>query len=475
MVTAGRFRSFFLRCIAMAAVVAPGGCTDSSDGSAVSDTGTAVADAANTTDGGSDSGVDPNDGGDAGTPVDGSVTGTWPIERVTLGDNGLEPDGGSFDLQLSPTGRYALFRSAAMNLRPNPSNAAGHIYLRDRQLDTTTMVSLDDDGEPVPVIQDTMSMSDDRTKVVFKTQYAQVTPGGSSNRGIFLRDLTAETTRIVSLNNTDEQANGSADTGVISGNGEYVAFTTTAINMGPGSGRDHVYVRDLDAAATILIGQTNGEVANQATLQPDISDDGQTVVFMSQASNLPSADGTRQVYVTTLGSLTPQMVSVNGSGEVANATAQYPAISGDGRFVAFYSTATNLVPGADDGFPHVYLRDTMLGTTVVASVDDNGQPISGAFGEKPGISDDGRYVSFITVTPGTASDTNASTDTYVFDRESGTSARASLTYEGAEPTASCFRSVMSGDGSVVGFMTISAAMVADKASVHQDGYAVMRP
>jgi uncharacterized repeat protein (TIGR01451 family) len=166
-----------------------------------------------------------------------------------------------------------------------------------------------------------------------------------------------------------------------------------------------------------------------------ISADDRYVVFASGSNQLVANDtnGRQDIFVRDRQTGTTTMVSRAADGSLGNDHAGQAAISADGRFVAFVSAATNLVPGDTNGFPDVFVRDLQTGTLVRASVSSGGgQANAGAF--SPSISADGRYVAFASgsdnLVPG---DTNVfNVDVFVRDMVLGTTERVSLRPDGSQ-------------------------------------------
>ncbi|MFE0460673.1 TolB family protein [Kitasatospora sp. NPDC058965] len=198
-----------------------------------------------------------------------------------------------------------------------------------------------------------------------------------------------------------------------------------------------------------------GGAQPDAAASPDaISADGHTVVFDSAATNLVpgGGDGSNGIYACDLHSGRVQRVDVAESGARPNGYGYGGAVSADGRYVAFTSTADNLAPGATRGIENVFLRDLRRGRTELISVGSGTGPQVG-MSTWPGISADGRYVAFgssrADLVPG---DTNNVADIFVRDRRAGTTVRVSVHSDGTQGTVgSAFPSV-SADGSRVVFV-----------------------
>jgi Tol biopolymer transport system component len=192
---------------------------------------------------------------------------------------------------------------------------------------------------------------------------------------VFLRDRTNGTTTLVSVNLSGTAGgNGDSLPMGLSTNGQFAVFESSASDLvvGDTNNATDVFVRDLVSGATLLVSvSTNGLVGNGASRSPAMTPDGRYVAFVSAANNLVAGDINRipDVFVRDLQANVTTLVSVGARS--TNAMYLYggseaPDISADGRFVAFYSSATNLVPGVPAG-GDVYVRDVATGTTIWAS------------------------------------------------------------------------------------------------------------
>ena len=183
---------------------------------------------------------------------------------------------------------------------------------------------------------------------------------------MFVRDLRSGTTRRVSLASDGTQANDFSENPAISADGRYVAFDSVASNLVPGDTNQpsDVFVRDLRSGTTRLVSLAmNGAQANDSSDYPAISADGRYVAFRSFATNLVpgGTNGSEDVFVRDLRSGTTRRVSVAPGGRQANGESFTPAISADGRYVAFDSSASNLVPGDTNHASDVFVRDLRPG------------------------------------------------------------------------------------------------------------------
>lgn len=224
---------------------------------------------------------------------------------------------------------------------------------------------------------------------------------------------------------------------VISGDGRFVAFESHDATLVPGdtNGFKDIFVYDRESGAIARVSvATDGAQANSESQQPGISRDGRWVAFHSFASNLVPGD-TNGVYDTFLHDrqtgITTRVSVASGGAESAGAIERFvhPHLSADGRYVAFVSSASDLAPGDVNTVDDVFLHDRMASTTEIVSVDSNGSSVTGPV--VGGISDDGRWVAFSsfldTVVP---DDTNQDLDVFLRDRVAGTTTRVNVSTAG---------------------------------------------
>jgi Tol biopolymer transport system component len=286
-------------------------------------------------------------------------------ERVSIATGGTQGTDDSSLPSISADGRYVAFESRANNLVPGDTNSADDIFVRDRQLGTTERVSVDSGGVQGNSSSHDASISGDGNFVAFDS-YASNFVGMDTNGtvDVFVRDrLNSVTTRASS---TPSGATGSGQSLVpsISGDGRYVAFRSTVGTLvaGDTNGVFDVFVHDRQTATTERVSVGPGGVqANGLSVVSGlaISADGRCVAFQSNATNLVAGDtnGFSDVFVRDRQTLTTERVSVSSGGVQGDINSSDPTISATGRYVAFQSSATNLVAGDTNGTPDAFLRD----------------------------------------------------------------------------------------------------------------------
>ena len=402
-------------------------------------------------------------------PAAGNLT-----ERVSVGSGGEEGNNHSWIGGISADGRYIVFRSAASNLVPEDGTGEADVFVRDRLTGATELVSVNDAGEQGNAYSVGGSISADGRYVVFvsyATNFLDVDANGYGP-DLFVRDRIAGVTELVGVSGTGKQPNGDLGDYAISADGRYVAFESEATNLVPGatSGIRPIYLRDRLEGTTELVSVslTAGE-ADYCCFAPSISADGRCVAFYTAALNLvPGETGPElcDIFVRDRQSATTEKVSVNSLGEPANRGSLCTAITPDGRYVAFKSYATNLAPGVvAEGCREVFVRDRVAGTTEIASVNNSGVQSMGE-AISVSISADARYVAF-------ASDgynlgaSFSEWQVFVHDRSAGITGCASLSSDGARADWGA-EARLSADGRYVAFESGAENLVADDTNGFQD-------
>jgi Tol biopolymer transport system component len=248
----------------------------------------------------------------------------------------------------------------------------------------------------------------------------------------------------------------------MSDDGRYVAFDSAATNLVPGdtNDREDVFRRDRRTGVTTRISVSGtGAQGDRGAFTPAISADGRYVAFVSDGADLVPGDGNgvADVFVRDTRAGTTQRVSVTSAGGEADGDTGNPTMSADGRYVVFESYASNLVPGAGPG--NVYRHDRTTGTTTLVSAGPDGRAADSGF--QSDISPNGRYVVFVSMAPTLVpGDTNAEGDIFRRDLTDGTIVRAGVADdEGELPTGSRNPSVS--DNGLVAFWSDSVATAGD--------------
>jgi Tol biopolymer transport system component len=404
---------------------------------------------------------------DAGAAAAGTFGST--TTRVSVKSNETQVFAPSSQSEMSRDGRYTAFVSDAQNLVAGDTNGAPDVFVRDRVAGTTTRVSVATGGGQGNGRSDLPSISRDGRYVAFFSEATNLVTGDTNGRSdVFVRDLVAGSTRRVSVTTGGGQANGDSEFPSISDNGQQVAFGSAASNLvsGDGNGLHDIFVRDLTAGTTRRVSvSSSGAGGNGASLFPAISGNGNVVAFVSDATNLVPGDtnGNRDVFVRVRSANLTQIVSIGAGGEPADNLSAEPAVSRNGRYVAFDSSASNLVEGDTNGLQDVFVRDRTAGTTQLVSAWPAGTPTN-RLSTAPDISESGQAVVFTSQ----LSDAGALTNVYRRNRTTGVTDLASPGLFGQPANSNSFGASVSPDGLHVGFTSTASNLVPGDTNNQQD-------
>jgi Tol biopolymer transport system component len=241
---------------------------------------------------------------------------------------------------------------------------------------------------------------------------------GNGFADIFVRDLQDGTTERVTVSTVGGDSDVASWGSSISANGRHVGFISSAGNLVENdNGARDIFVRDLDLGQTFRASvDPAGSDANGSSIGVSVNDDGSVVAFSSEASNLVEGDtnGLADIFVRDLDADSTTRVSVSGGGAQASVGGSWaPSLTFDGRFVTFLSEDENLVADDSNGFSDIFSHDRQTGRTVRLSVPMAGGQASD-FSRSPSVSGDGRYVAFESPASDLVSgDTNGFMDVFV--------------------------------------------------------------
>jgi Tol biopolymer transport system component len=437
---------------------------------------------------------------------------------------GAEGNNASTAPSNSSDGRYVAFESQADNLVANDTNTDKDIFVHDRQTGTTTRVSVDSVGAEGDDRSTAPSISSDGRYVAFESDATNLLGVGNDTNAwsdIFVRDRDADgdgiydepgavSTVRVSVVSDETESIDPSNTPSISADGRYVAFESggeldlMAIEL---QFFPDIFVHDRDTdgdgtydepgqVSTIRMSEDSaGNEATAASSSPSISADGRYVAFESIATNLVPGGGNGSIHIFVHdrdldgdgiydepGAVSTVRVSVNSLGGEGNDDSSSASISADGRYVAFESLATNLVPGGSNGSIHIFVHDRDADgnviydepggiSTVQVSVDSAGSEGNGN-SSSSSISDDGRYVAFESLSTNlVADDNNGSADVFVHDRDADgngaydepgaiSTVRVSVDLDGVQGNGNSNAPSMSADGKSVTFQSGADNLVA---------------
>ncbi|HUH08154.1 MAG TPA: hypothetical protein VML96_10150, partial [Egibacteraceae bacterium] len=295
-------------------------------------------------------------------------------ERVSVHTDGTQGNLDSFDAAVSADGRYVAFDSESMNLVAGDTNAKFDVFVHDRDTGATERISVHSDGTQGNSESFSRAISADGRYVVFDSAATNLVPGDTNaEHDVFVHDRDTGTTERISVRSNGAQGNGHSSAGAVSADGRFVAFHSLATNLidGDTNAERDVFVHDRATGATQRVSiASDGAQSDANSGEPAMSADGRLVAFQSEASNLVAGDtnGVFDIFVHDRATGATERVSVGSDGAQGDGLSLNAATSADGRFVAFDSAATNLVTGDTNALFDVFLHDRWTGATERVSI-----------------------------------------------------------------------------------------------------------
>ena len=372
---------------------------------------------------------------------------------------------------LSRNGRMVVFHSLATNLVDGIQNGVTQVYARDLWTRSTHRVSEGSNG-PADKGATSLGVSADGTRFLFRTPAANLVPDGTTNLiQVFLFDAATGGVSMVSVNSAGAPAaKGTGVDGVLSEDGLKVVFESSSLNLDPlkdGSRADHghrdLFLHDTTTGTTGLLTRShNGlDPANGENYLPSISTDGSVVAFASRATNLVTGDtnGRDDVFLWTAGTITRL---VGSDGAQLNQNAGSPTLSGNGRYLAFTSGATNVVPSSADGQGGLYIFDRVTQTYERhVLLHQNGSPAGFAIGD---ITPDGRHIALTAGDLLASNDTDGAFDVYRFDRLTNLVELVSLSQTGTNAPGTAWKGSLNESGSLAAFQSFPSLQATSNAT-----------
>jgi Tol biopolymer transport system component len=422
-----------------------------------------------------------------------AVAATTSATIVSRASSGAQLDGSSETPAMSADGRYVAFATDA-EFYPGDENGAVDIFRKDLLTGAILPASVNDEGVFADFDSYSPSISADGQKVAFLTDdddvldlYDDLDRDQNLSIDLYVRDFGAGTTRPAFLYDIPGDGDPVAytpvdgvDAGMISRDGStVVAETYSSINATEGLDefdRD-VYVRALSGGATRRVSKNPSTNTGGGGFDPSISTNGRFIAFASDATNITAStdlNGLTDIFVfdrdtdndgvfDETGAVATTRASVATAG-VTNGHSTEPGISGDGRYVAFVSQATNL----GGLYAGVYLRDRQTNTNSWVS-PSFGAP-DGSF-SAPVVNDGGRYVAFSSNASAlVAGDTPGTSDIFRRDVSTATTLRVTEGNNGAQPDGQSYGADISPSGSVVAYTSGAANLVPTDTNANSDAF-----
>ena len=401
-------------------------------------------------------------------------------ERVSVSSTGEQANGSSgtviydrYGLSISADGRFVAFTSNASNLVDADTNGASDVFVYDRTTQETERVSVSSTGAQANESSNEPSISADGRFVAFVSGARNlVADDTNGEQDVFVYDGTTQETERVSVSSTGAQVNNYSHTPAISSDGRFVAFQSRAKKLvdADTNGVSDVFVHDRvthrDPAGQCQLDRGPGPQPQRPSV--DLRRWAVRRVHLGIGSTLVRADtnGADDVYVHDRITGKTRRVSVSSTGTQADSMwdgSYEPSISAGGRFVAFFSEASNLVRADTNGSWDVFVRDRFTHTTRRVSVSSTGAQANGR-SMNPSISAHGRFVAFTSNASNLAdADTNGTWDVFVYDLTTHLTRRVSVSSTGVEGDVSSesWDPSISASGAFVAFASLSRFLVTD--------------
>jgi dipeptidyl aminopeptidase/acylaminoacyl peptidase len=398
-------------------------------------------------------------------------------QRVSLTEFGTQVFNAAYEPSVSRDGSRVAFHTQAA-LVVGDTNGTTDVYVFDRTSYSVTLVSTSTSGTLGNSSSYEAAISGDGQWVAFST-YATNLYGFDTNGlpDVMLKNLaTGSLTRVSALVGSIHAASGESRRAALSYDGRFVAFDTTGDIYSAEDTNDDwdVYLRDMQQGTIQLVSRAVfGGAGNSGSVRASVSDNGRYVCFSSASTNFSfgDANGTTDVFVRDVAAGATSLVSRVPGGAQGNDSSWQPSMSADGQRVAFATYATNFVFGDTNGRADVYVVDRAANTLRLMS----GAPAGGFTsdgGSEAHISADGSTVVFTSAAPEITSDASPFLSTYVRNIERGVTRLASRpTGPDGQPDGPSRYPAVNGDGSVVVFDSTATNLVAGDVNLTKDIFA----
>ncbi len=396
-------------------------------------------------------------------------------ERASLSASAGQGSGDSDQVSISGDGRYVAFRSAATNLIVGDTNGVTDVFVRDRWTGLVERISVSSLGVEATAESMEPNISYDGRFVVFASEANDLAldiPSGSS-KDIFVRDRIQRTTRTVTMSAAGGASNGDCHRPRVSSDGRYVTFEGSPSNLiAAGTTNYQVFRRDMTAATVLVSVNLSGSAGAGFSWNGGVSGDGRFVVFVSNVANLvtPDTNGNTDAFVRDVTLGLTRLVTVSSAGVQGTGAAFInSSISRDGRWVAYASSAPNLAPGEFGASYDIFVHDLLTLQTFRSSVTSSGAPAN-QNSYDPAISDDGRYVAFQSfATNLDPLDTDMQSDVFLRDRTLATTKLLSRSVSTSSNDDS-FSASITAEGDQIAFHSESTDLVPADTNLRVDAF-----
>ncbi len=390
-------------------------------------------------------------------------------ELISRSPSGEPGSSDSMDPSISEDARYIVYESSAKNLVTDKTTSNRDIFLYDRVTKKTRRISISN-GEEANSSSYDAEISADGNVIVFTSQASNLVSNDTEGKkDIFAYDKTTGKITRVSVSSAGVAADGDSEFSDVSGDGRYVVFESEATNLvsGDTNEKKDIFRHDRTTGKTVRVSYDflDNEITDHDSEEPVISNDGRYIAFQTRASLVPCDDNkATDVYVRDMVDGLTTHASVTYYGCVPHGSSNHPSISGNGRFVTFASSATDLVMEEDTNKKNdLFIRDLEKLDTERISIASNGtEGDERSVGYGGNISADGRYVVFSSPSTTFASeDQDKKYDVYARDRQTKKTTQEGVGhyFEQGSGDESANTAVISANGKYIVFDSNSGELV----------------
>ena len=395
------------------------------------------------------------------------------IALVDAAPDGTPGNGGAGGSDISDDGRYIAFASTSDNLVAGDVNGTTDIFVRDTQTATTTLVSAGLDGQPANNSADFVAAISGNGRYVAFTSYASnLVPDDTNNeRDVFVYDRQTGVTARASIFAGGRQIQGISSGATISNNGRSVAFLVTAFNgvddQGLPLNGQVAFVHDMQTGTTIRVSLQADGGTNLPVFQVAISGSGKRVVFSGFGDWIGDGGASTGIFVHDLSSGATVRANLPATGDTLP-DGTNPSISKDGTKVSWESYDP-YVPADSNGMGDVYIRDLIADTTTLVTANRRGTDAGNSHSTSGRLAAGGRYVAFYSSASNlVVHDINGNlSDVFVRDLNTGRTTPVSTTATGTTGNSDSFDGVASANGSRIVFRSAATDLGVNPGDGHQ--------
>jgi Tol biopolymer transport system component len=396
--------------------------------------------------------------------------------RVSVRSDGGQANAASDASAVSADGRWIAYTSKATNLVDIDTNGTWDVFLFDRDTGLTQRVSVNSHGDQANYGSGHPAISADGRWIAYDSGATNLVDDDSGAWDVYLLDRDTGLTQRVSVHGGgNPYPTGSSRDPAVSADGRWIAYSSDASDLVDDDTNNYgdVFLFDRETGLTqrVSVRSDGGQTDNEDSNSPAISADGRWIVYISDARNLVDDDTnySPDVFLFDRDTGLTERVSVRSDGgQATNGYSWRPAISADGRWISYVSSATNLVDNDTNNKEDVFLFDRDTGLTRRVSVNSNGAQANGE-SRSPAISADGRWITYnSSATNLVKDDTNKKGDVFLFDRDTGLTQRVSVRGDGGQAGDRSLFPAISADGRWISYKSLAANLVDNDTNTSPD-------